>query len=95
MPWGWVDDRIRCAKALHTEGPNRSHHRRILHTHPPPQLSERDDDLQHWLPWVILAFVWGDLSLVNMLMKEASMSRYPDWAAYKSRTGMLLPKLFL
>jgi hypothetical protein len=28
-----------------------------------------------------------------MLGKEASMSRYPEWAAYKSRTGMLLPRL--
>ena len=29
----------------------------------------------------------------NMLMKEASMSRYPEWDAYKARTGMLLPRL--
>lgn len=45
----------------------------------------------HWIPWAILAWVWGALFLTNMLMKEASMSRYPGWAAYKARTGMLLP----
>ena len=46
----------------------------------------------HWIPWVILAWVWVNLFATNMAMKEASMSRYPEWAAYKARTGMLLPK---
>ncbi len=45
----------------------------------------------HWAPWIVLAWVWGVLFLPNMLMKEASMSRYPQWAAYKKRSGMLLP----
>lgn len=45
----------------------------------------------HWIPWAILGWVWIELFLTNMLMKEASMSRYPSWAAYKARTGMLLP----
>lgn len=45
----------------------------------------------HWVPWAILAWVWIDLFATNMLMKEASMSRYPQWRAYKARTGMLLP----
>lgn len=47
----------------------------------------------HWLPWLVLAWVWLGLFLPNMLGKEASMSRYPEWAAYKARTGMLLPRL--
>ncbi len=47
----------------------------------------------HWLPWVVLATVWTQVFLTNMLMKEASMSRYPEWAAYKARTGMLIPRL--
>lgn len=51
--------------------------------------------VQHWLPWAILAWVWINLFTVNMLMKEASMSRYPEWAAYKARSGMLLPKLLV
>lgn len=47
----------------------------------------------HWLPWAVLAWVWLGVFLPNMLMKEASMSRHPGWAAYKARTGMLLPPL--
>ena len=50
--------------------------------------------VRHWLPWVILALIWTVLFLVNMLVKEASLSRYPQWAAYYARTGMLLPRLF-
>lgn len=47
----------------------------------------------HWLPWAVLAWVWGGVFLPNMLRKEASMSRYPEWPAYKARTGFLLPAL--
>ena len=28
-----------------------------------------------------------------MIMKEASMSRYPEWAAYKQRSWWLVPYL--
>lgn len=45
----------------------------------------------HWLPLLVLAYFWGFLFSTNMVMKEASMSRYPDWAAYKKRTWWLLP----
>jgi protein-S-isoprenylcysteine O-methyltransferase Ste14 len=45
----------------------------------------------HWLPVVVLAWVWGGLFAVNMVMKEASMSRYPEWAAYRKRTWWLVP----
>jgi protein-S-isoprenylcysteine O-methyltransferase Ste14 len=48
----------------------------------------------HWAPWAVLAWVWGFIFMSNMLGKEASMSRYDEWAAYKARTGFLLPKLF-
>jgi protein-S-isoprenylcysteine O-methyltransferase Ste14 len=48
----------------------------------------------HWLPWLILGFVWSTLFATNIALKEASMSRYPEWAAYRARTGYLLPKLF-
>lgn len=47
----------------------------------------------HWLPWLVLGFVWTVLFLPNMLQKEASMSRYPEWEAYVRRTGFLLPRL--
>jgi protein-S-isoprenylcysteine O-methyltransferase Ste14 len=45
----------------------------------------------HWLPWSVLAFVWSSVFLPNMLRKEASMSRYPEWAAYKKRTKWVIP----
>jgi protein-S-isoprenylcysteine O-methyltransferase Ste14 len=51
--------------------------------------------VQHWIPVVVLAWVWGGVFLPRILSKEASMSRYPEWAAYKARTGYLLPKLFV
>jgi protein-S-isoprenylcysteine O-methyltransferase Ste14 len=45
----------------------------------------------HWLPALVLAWVWLGLFAVNMVLKEASMSRYPEWAAYKKRSWWLLP----
>ncbi len=47
--------------------------------------------VQHWIPWIILAYWWTTIFFVNMLMIEQSISRYPEWEAYKARTGMLLP----
>lgn len=46
---------------------------------------------QHWLPWAVLAWVWLGVFVPNMLRKEASMSRYPEWPAYKARSGFLIP----
>ncbi len=48
----------------------------------------------HWAPWLVLAWVWLGVFLPNMLRKEASMARYPEWAGYVARTGFLLPRLF-
>ena len=48
----------------------------------------------HWLPWVILAWVWLMYFATNIKMKEASMSRYPEWAAYKKGTKYLIPWVF-
>ncbi|NQV49241.1 MAG: DUF1295 domain-containing protein [Candidatus Marinimicrobia bacterium] len=48
----------------------------------------------HWIPWAILAWVWLGYFSVNIIMKERSMSRYPEWAAYKKRTRFLLPWIF-
>ena len=47
----------------------------------------------HPAPKAVLAWVWLEGFLPNMLLKEASMSRYPEWAEYHARTGMLLPWL--
>ena len=49
--------------------------------------------VRHWIPWVILAWVWGVLFLPNMLTTDASLSRHEGWAAYKARTGLLLPRI--
>ena len=48
----------------------------------------------HWIPWLILAWVWVGLFAVNMAMKERSMSRYPEWADYKQRSSYLIPGIF-
>jgi protein-S-isoprenylcysteine O-methyltransferase Ste14 len=46
----------------------------------------------HIVPWLILAWVWLGAFVPNMLAKESSMSRYPEWSAYHNRTGFLLPR---
>jgi len=48
----------------------------------------------HWLPVLVLAWVWCGLFAVNMVVKEASLSRYPGWGAYKKRSKWLLPGIF-
>src|SRR6516164_218691 len=45
----------------------------------------------HWLPFIVLAWIWGGLFAVNMTLKEASMSRYAEWADYKKRSWWLVP----
>ena len=37
--------------------------------------------------------LWMHSFGVGMLAQEASLSRHPGWAAYKARTGFLLPRL--
>src|SRR5262249_13884983 len=47
----------------------------------------------HWLPMLVLAWIWFGLFAVNMTLKEVSMSRYPEWAQYKRRSWWLLPPI--
>lgn len=47
----------------------------------------------HWLPWLVLLWVWGGVFLPNMLRKDRRMARYPQWPDYRARTGLLLPRL--
>lgn len=47
----------------------------------------------HWLPMVILGLFIGVLFIPNMLKKDASLSRYPEFADYKGRSGLILPRL--
>ena len=47
----------------------------------------------HWLAVMVLAWIWGGFFVVNIMLTEVSLSRYPEWAAYKSRTWWLVPPL--
>jgi protein-S-isoprenylcysteine O-methyltransferase Ste14 len=47
----------------------------------------------HWLPVVVLAWVWGGVFAVNMALTEASLARYPGWEQYRRRTWWLLPPI--
>jgi protein-S-isoprenylcysteine O-methyltransferase Ste14 len=47
--------------------------------------------VNHWLPWLVLAYWWSMIFLVNMLLIESSLSRFPEWKAYKAKTGILVP----
>ena len=49
----------------------------------------------HWIPFVILASIIAFVFVPNTLKKDESLSRYPEFAAYKERSGLLLPKLFV
>jgi protein-S-isoprenylcysteine O-methyltransferase Ste14 len=49
----------------------------------------------HWLPFVILGGFIGLIFIPNMLKKDQSLARYPEFAAYKTNSGLLLPKLFI
>ena len=48
----------------------------------------------HWLPYVVLAGFGFGVFLPNMRKKDESLSRYPGFAAYRERSGLLLPRLF-
>ncbi len=48
----------------------------------------------HWVPFLILAYVWLGIFYPNILCKEESMSRYPDWADYTKRSWLLIPGVF-
>lgn len=48
----------------------------------------------HWLPFVIVAVWCAAFFIPSLLAKDRSMARYPEHAAYKARTGALLPRLW-
>ena len=49
---------------------------------------------QHWLPFVILGAFAAGVFIPNMLKKDESLSRYPEFAEYKKQSGLLLPNIF-
>lgn len=48
---------------------------------------------QHWVPFVILALFIAGIFLPNMRKKDQSLARYPEFAEYKARSGLLFPQL--
>jgi steroid 5-alpha reductase family enzyme len=48
---------------------------------------------QHWLPFLILGGFVAGIFIPNMRKKDQSLSRYPEFDAYKANSGLLLPKL--
>ena len=50
---------------------------------------------QHWLPLVILVTFSALVFVPNMRKKDQSLARYPEFSAYKQRSGLILPKLFI
>ncbi len=48
----------------------------------------------HWLPFVILGGFIAGIFIPNMLKKDQSLSRYPEFEVYKANSGLLFPKLF-
>ncbi|MGP1383028.1 MAG: methyltransferase family protein [Thainema sp.] len=49
----------------------------------------------HWLPFVILGGFVAGVFVPNMRKKDQSLSRYPEFEAYKARSGLIIPKLFV
>jgi protein-S-isoprenylcysteine O-methyltransferase Ste14 len=48
----------------------------------------------HWLPWLVLGWVWIGVFAVNMVVKEQRMARHPGWDDYRRRSWWLMPGLF-
>ncbi len=46
---------------------------------------------QHWLAWAIVGYATISTFLPRMYQKDHAISRHPGWAAYKARTGLLIP----
>jgi len=48
----------------------------------------------HWAPFVVVGLWVVFFFIPSMRAKDESLSRYPEFAAYKTRTFALLPKLW-
>lgn len=59
---------------------------------------------QHWIPWIILIYVWVSVFATRIITKEKRMERYelngkvniryPEWKEYKKRTNCIVPLKF-
>lgn len=49
---------------------------------------------QHWLPYLILGVFVAGIFIPNMLKKDKSLSRYPEFAEYQANSGLIIPQIF-
>jgi steroid 5-alpha reductase family enzyme len=49
---------------------------------------------EHWLPFVILLTWISIIWIPKMLKKDRSLSRYPDFRAYRERTKLFIPFIY-
>ncbi len=47
----------------------------------------------HWAPFLALGLFVCAVWIPNMLKKDRSLSRYPEFEAYKARSGLMFPRL--
>lgn len=47
----------------------------------------------HWAPYVALALFFCCVWVPNMMKKDKSLSRYDEFAAYKARSGLIIPRI--
>jgi protein-S-isoprenylcysteine O-methyltransferase Ste14 len=47
----------------------------------------------HWAPLLVLAIWISTIWVPNMLKKDKSLSRYPEFAEYKSKSKLIIPYL--
>lgn len=45
----------------------------------------------HWIPLAALALIVGSVWIPNMIKKDKSLSRYPEFNQYKSQTKLIIP----
>ncbi len=49
---------------------------------------------QHWLPFLILGGFFAGIFVPNMLKKDRSLSRYPQFAEYQNNSSLLFPQFW-
>ena len=48
----------------------------------------------HWAPFVVLSLFVTAVWIPNMRKKDKSLSRYPEFAAYKEQSGWMFPRVW-
>ncbi len=46
---------------------------------------------QHWAPFLVLGGILAGIWLPNMIRKDRSLARYPEFAAWKKRSKLFIP----